>query len=471
MKQANRYLINYRPSWPALLLTVSFLWGFPGWAQSRLPNVVIIYADDLGYGDLSSYGGTIPTPNIDQIGRNGIRFTDFYVSAPVCTPSRYSLLTGSYPQRSVHGLNKALMPVDTNYLDASETTMADYLKAKGYRTALIGKWHLGAKDTTDLPTRHGFDVFSGFKPGCIDYFTHVYGGMGRNWFVNGRAAAETGYATELITRHAGEFIDQVKSDKAPFFLYLPYNAPHFGKTDPGNQPDLTLSLKEGIYEGYQIMNSLQAPAAYVKKFAHITDPYRRVYSAMVANLDDQVGVLLAKLEREKLLDNTMIWFISDNGGYSKTYFGHASNGNLRGEKAQLWEGGIRVPALVSWKGRIKPGQIIRSPVSTVDILPTLGALLGFARQLPANRMDGRDISNVLLRGKPLSRSLFWQFGRQTALRNGDWKLVNGTDLYNLRTDPGETTNLATTQPEQLAALRREYETTRWQIANKEASHR
>ena len=436
---------------------IGLLLAATGRAPTKSPNVVIIYADDLGYGDLSSYGGSIPTPNIDRIGQEGIRFTDFYVSAPVCTPSRYSLLTGSYPQRSVHGLLTALMPADTNYLDPSETTLAQYLKTKGYATALLGKWHLGSRNAGDLPTRHGFDVFSGFKPGCIDYFTHVYGEMGPNWFVNGKPTAETGYSTELITQHAADFIDRVKGGAAPFFLYLPYNAPHFGKTDPGDVRDSTLSLKQDTYEGYRIMNSLQAPPAYIKKFAHVSDPYRRVYAAMVASLDDQVGILLAKLEKEGLLDNTMIWFISDNGGYSKTYFGHADNGGLRGEKATLWEGGIRVPALVRWKGHIRAGQTVGVPVCTTDLVPTLGSIIGFGNQLPAARMDGIDISDVLFRGKTVSRSLFWQYGNQSALRRDDWKLVNGSELYNLRSDRNETTNLASTHPDQVEKLRREYE--------------
>ena len=438
-----------------------FLWlfclAFGAKAQAKLPNVVIIYADDLGYGDLSSYGGDIPTPNIDRIGREGIRFTDFYVSAPVCTPSRFSLLTGSYPQRSQHDLTKALMPLDKNYLDAAEITLAEYLRAKGYRTALFGKWHLGAKDSTDSPMRHGFDTFSGFKPGCIDYFTHVYGSMGANWFVNGKPAAESGYSTELITRHATEFLDEVKASPTPFFLYLPYNAPHFGKTDPDDVRDHTVALNVANYKGYPIMNSLQAPPAYMQKFAHISDPYRRTYAAMVASLDDQVGVVLDKLEKNNLLENTMIWFMSDNGGYSETYYGHASNGGLRGEKATLWEGGIRVPALVMWKGRIRPGQTVDTPICNIDLVPTLAGIAGFKDKLRPGAIDGRDISAVLFKNKKLSRPIFWKYGQQTALRHGDWKLVDGTKLFNLREDQNETNDLAAKHPDLVQKLRNAYE--------------
>ncbi len=446
----------------ATIVLMCFVPLLPALAQGKSgkaasPNIVIIYADDLGYGDLGSYGGDIPTPNIDRIGREGIRFTDFYVSAPVCTPSRFSLLTGRYPQRSRHDLTRALMPLDKNYLDASETTLAEYLKTKGYQTALFGKWHLGVKDETDSPMRHGFDTFTGFKPGCIDYFTHVYGSLGANWFVNGQPAVETGYSTELITHHATKFLENRRDNAAPFFMYLPYNAPHFGKTDPDDVRDHTVALNVTTYEGYPVMNSLQAPPTYMAKFADIQDPYRRTYTAMVASLDDQVGVLLAKLEKENLLANTMIWFISDNGGYSETYFGHASNGGLRGEKATLWEGGIRVPALVMWQGHIKPGQTIGSPVCNVDLLPTLAAVVGFEAQLRPEFVDGQDLSKLLSKGRPLRRSIFWKYGDQSALRHGDWKLVDGRELYDLRKDRNETTDIAGKYPEVVKKLRKEHE--------------
>lgn len=443
------------------LIAIAFLLccgaALPGFSQNKSPNIVIIYADDLGYGDLSSYGGDIPTPHIDRIGQQGIRFTDFYVSAPVCTPSRFSLLTGRYPQRSQHDLTKALMPLDKNYLDPSETTLAEYLKGQGYVTALFGKWHLGAKDENDSPMRHGFDTFTGFKPGCIDYFTHVYGSLGANWFVDGKPAVESGYSTELITRHATKFLDEVKSKSAPFFLYLPYNAPHFGKTDPDDVRDHTVALNVTKYAGYPIMNSLQAPPAYMKKFASIADPYRRTYAAMVASLDDQVGVLLDKLEKDDLLENTMIWFISDNGGYSETYYGHASNGGLRGEKATLWEGGIRVPALVMWQGRIRPGQTVGSPVCNVDILPTLASITGFKDQLRSELVDGLNLSSLLFKNKKFSRSIFWKYGTQTALRHDDWKLVDGRELYNLRDDRNETTDLSASHPRLVRQLKKEFE--------------
>ena len=456
--------------------------------KDSMPNIIIIYADDLGYGDLSSYGGDIPTPNIDRLGEEGIRFTDFYVSAPACTPSRYSLLTGAYPQRSKHGLTSALMPADTNYLDTSEKILPAYLKARGYTTAIIGKWHLGFADSSGMPFLHGFDQFSGFRGGCIDFFDHVYSQLGHDWYVSGKPVQEPGYSTDLITGHAIDFIESVNEKPTPFFLYLPYNAPHYGKTDPGNIPENTVSLKEGMYRGTPVINSLQAPASYLERFNHIDDPYRRAYSAMVSCLDDNIGSLLGKLEEQHLLDNTMIWFISDNGGYSESYYGHADNDGLRGEKGTLWEGGIRVPALLRWEGHVPEGRVEDSPVCNLDILPTLASILGFEDELLEEFTDGVDISPLLLRqpeheGRESAandaeafpegalsgeapqaeastgsvsfveaRTLFWRYRKQTALRKGDWKLVNGEELYNLASDRNESKNLAPEHPEKVREL-------------------
>lgn len=449
---------NYRPSlWVSVancLLLFSLSCQTPS-GQELLPNIVIIYADDLGYGDLSGYGGDIPTPNIDRIGQEGVRFTDFYVSAPVCTPSRYSLLTGSYPQRSVHNLHQVIMPGDTHHFAESEVTLAELLKTQNYRTAITGKWHLGSSDPSYLPMNQGFDHFSGHQAGCIDYFRHVYGGMGNFWYVDGTRTEEEGYSTDLITNHAIDFIEQTSNDAQPFFLYVPYNAPHFGKTDPDSIPEVTLSLREGVYNGYKIMNSLQAPEEYVERFSHVTDPYRRIYSAMVASLDDNVGRLLAQLEDQGLSDNTIVWFISDNGGYAQTYHGHASNGVLRGEKATLWEGGIRVPALVRWPTRIAPGQVVDQPAANVDVLPTLGAIIGFADTLAQLPIDGIDLSPVLLNQETIDRDIFWHYQDERAFRRAHWKL-HDDQLYDLSTDLGEKNNLADHYPDKYRELQQAF---------------
>lgn len=446
----------------SLFFPALFLFGLSGpfalaqTVEKQKPNIIIIYADDLGYGDLSSYGGDISTPNIDRIGQTGIRFTDFYVSAPVCTPSRYSLLTGSYPQRSLHDLDKVIMPGDENHFDEDEVTLAELLKAQGYQTAITGKWHLGSAQPSYLPMHQGFDLFSGHKAGCIDYFHHVYGGIGNFWFVNGKSAKEEGYSTDLITDHAVDFIESTKSGTNPFFLYIPYNAPHFGKTDPDNVPEVTALLFEGEYKNYKIMNSLQAPDEYVKRFAHIEDRYRRLYSAMVASLDDNVGRLWEKLEKENLLANTIIWFVSDNGGYSETYYGHASNGSLRGEKATLWEGGIRVPAMVCWRGSIEPGQVINQPICNIDIVPTTAAIGGFSNSLSKLPIDGIDISPVLFNQAAEERDIFWRYKDETAFRRGNWKLRNFNELYNLSTDINEQNNVADAYPDKLKELQQAF---------------
>ncbi len=418
------------------------------------PNILIIYVDDLGYGDLGCYGGDIPTPSIDRLAGDGVRFTSFYVSAPACTPSRYSLLTGSYPQRSIHGLTNALMPVDTNYLDESEVILAEYLKADGYKTGIFGKWHLGFADQSGSPEMHGFDRFAGFKGGCIDFFTHVYGQMGHDWFVDGEESWEEGYSTDLITDHALKFMKEMEKQPAPFFTYLSYNAPHYGKTDPDTVVEHTVTLSEGVYHGYGIINSLQAPSKYVQRFAHIEDPYRKAYKAMVACLDENIGRVLDYLNQADLMANTMIWFISDNGGYSIRHYGHADNGGLRGEKGTIWEGGIRVPALLQWKGQVPAHHVIEQPICNTDILPTLLSLL----QIPAlpkhhTQVDGLDISDVIFRGRKMERNIYWKYNDQSAFREGHWKLVNQTELYDLGEDPYESVNLAKAYPDVVRRLR------------------
>lgn len=428
-------------------------------AGEQKPNIILIYTDDLGYGDLSSYGGDIPTPNIDRIGTEGIRFTEFYVAAPACTPSRYSLLTGCYPQRSRHGLDQVIMPGDDYHFDDAEVLLPEMLKTQGYITGIVGKWHLGDLHPSYWPTRHGFDVFSGHKGGAVDYFHHEYGPLYDDWFVNGAPSEEEGYTTELITRHGIDFIDQAREKSNPFFLFLSYNAPHYAKTDPTNTCGVTEVLDERIQDSLKVWNTLQAPAEYVKQFSHIKDVYRRVYAAMVANLDDNIGKVLDKLEEDDLIENTMIWFISDNGGYSIEMCRHASNGSLKGEKATLQEGGIRVPAMVRWKGKIQPGQISHQFICNVDIVPTLGAVTGYADTLSNYPIDGIDISKVLFQQDTIAneRDFYWCYSNQTAFRRGDWKLYNYDELYNLKTDISEENNLAAAHPEKLQELIQAFE--------------
>ena len=391
------------------------------------PNILLINADDLGMGDLSSYGGEIPTPNIDSIGEQGMRFTDFYVSSPVCTPSRFSQLTGLVPGRSRHKLMGPLMPTserDTQRgLEAGETTIAEILKKRGYATALVGKWHLGHGDKRFLPTRHGFDYFYGFTPGCMAYFTHRYRGEAC-FYRNEELIEEQGYSTDLFTREAVSFIEHNRDN--PFYLNLAHNAPHYGKA---NAPGAAA-------------NVLQAPQELIERF-HGPDQNRNVYSAMVVSLDNGVGEILKTLERLGLAENTLVIFTSDNGG-SLPYGG--SNGEFRGQKGTLFEGGIRVPCLIRWPQAIpEAGVLCRQVGSHLDFFPTFAALAGVS--IGEFQLDGIDLSETIRnpRTAPTPRTLYWDYGGSQAVRQGNWKYLKDKEgnqyLFDLEDDPYEKTNL------------------------------
>ena len=407
-------------------------------AGGERPNIVLIFSDDQGWGDLSAYGSQIPTPQIDSIARDGIRFTDFYVSAPVCTPSRFSLLTGMLPHRSHDRLDDgALMPTQAQDADRGirpdERTLAEMLKPLGYRTAAIGKWHLGHGDPKFLPTRHGFDQFYGFTPGCVDFFTLRYG-RDRCWYRGEELVDDTGYATDLLTDEAVKFIEEAGDE--PFFLYLPYNAPHYAKSwDEAAQAST---------------NTLQAKPEDRAAMDWIADERRREYAGMVKALDDGVGRVLAALEKEGIAEETWVIFISDNGG--DLDYG-ASNGLLAGDKNTLWEGGIRVPCVMRLPGRIAPGTVSAQPGSALDSVPTVAGLVGAEL---AGMVDGVDLRPALFDGKPVDRELFWDYKGNAAMRRGDWKYlrIKGEErLHNLANDARELQNRAAAEPERLAALK------------------
>ena len=391
-------------------------------AQPR-PNFLVILSDDQGYHDVGCFGSEIPTPNIDAIARNGVKFEQFYAAGPVCTPSRFGLLTGQYPARSQDQLLNALMPPSKKGIHPGETTIAEALKDRGYRTALIGKWHLGGAQPEFLPNRHGFDHFDGFLHGCIDYFDFTYGGM-PSWFRNEKAfTPPKGYTTNYLTDQAISFVRQ--NQRNPFFLYLPYNAPHFGK---------------GAYDQKtgEASNVMQAPEEYIRKFAHIADENRRVYAAMVAVLDDNIGRLMGALRELKLEENTCVVFFSDNGG--ATDFGGV-NTPLRGHKSELFEGGIRTPAAMQWKGRIGPGKVIRQPVGAVDLFPTFCGIAGLPQP---KSVDGRDLQPLLFEGRTFEREMFWRTERAEAYLLGYWKYIRTQEgeefLFDLEHDPSEANN-------------------------------
>lgn len=400
---------------------------------ARRPNILLIYTDDQGHADLGVFGGEIPTPHLDRLARRGVRFTDYYAPAPVCTPSRYGLLTGAYPARSRRGLERVLMPPDRGHLDPSEVTIAARLARAGYRTGLVGKWHLG-KAREHGPTRHGFSSFTGLRGGAIDYVTYRYIDD-PDWFVDDEPAAGEGYATDALTRHAISFIDADRG--RPFFLYLAYTAPHYGKSATPLPPD-TLGPAP---------NTLQAPGVWLERMAHVEDPRRRFYAAMVASLDENIGKLVAHLEARGLMEDTLVFFASDNGGDER--YG-ASNAPLRGQKHQVLEGGIRVPAFMVWPGRIPAGAVSAQVACAIDVPPTLAAITGVALD-GEHPVDGVDLGPALFEGRTFPRELYFKHQASVALRRGKWKLRDGA-LHDLASDPREEVDVGAANAPVLSAL-------------------
>lgn len=394
---------------------------------TRKPNVVLIVADDLGYADLGAQGLSkdVKTPHIDSLATNGARFTDAYVVSPVCSPCRAGLLTGRYPQRFGYEFNPGGVDHPNFGLPLSEITIADVLRRAGYHTGMLGKWHLGNKPPLSPPKR-GFDEFYGFWGGAHAYLDHEkFKGM--NTIRKGDTPfPEKEYLTDAIGREAAAFVDRNHAN--PFFLYVAFNAPH--------QP-------------------MQATEKYLDRFKGVEDRKRRAMLAMLSAMDDAVGQLLAKLREHNLEDNTLIYFISDNGGPTP---GNASlNTPLSGIKADLLEGGIRVPFLVQWKGRIPAGQVIRQPVNALDIFTTSAAAGG--ADLPKDRViDGVNLL-PLLEGKTqdsVHDRLYWRYWPMWAVREGDWKVLGWGDkaeLFNLAEDIGETKDVAAQHPDVLSRLR------------------
>jgi arylsulfatase A-like enzyme len=413
-------------------------------AQTRRPNVVLIVSDDLGYGDIGVYGSRdIPTPNIDRIAREGVRFTDAYVSSPYCSPSRAGLLTGRYPQRFGYEFNPDGSP---EYgLPLSEPTMADRLKAAGYRTVLLGKWHLGSADRLH-PMRRGFGEFYGFLGGDHSYVTVAHTDPGTNLpdpLLDGLTpASSVDYLTETLGDRAVSYVERHASE--PFFMYLAFNAAHV---------------------------PMEAPPKYLARFPSIANPRRRTYAAMVSAMDDAIGRTLTALRDQQLEDKTLVIFLNDNGGPTMptTTVNGSSNAPLRGSKRQTWEGGIRVAFAMSWKGHLEPGRVERRPVIQLDVLPTVLAAAGMTAE---SELDGVDLLPYLAgaaKGAPHD-ALYWRLGGMMAVRKGDWKLVKTRDgplvdsdptalrdlseagLYNLVDDVGETRNRAAEHPDKAREL-------------------
>lgn len=423
-----------RLSAPLLVLAVSCLLvdgslTLASQKPARRPNIVILLADDLGYADVGFHGcKDIPTPHLDALARGGVRCTSGYVSGPYCSPTRAGMLTGRYQNRYGHEFNPAAG--SGQGLPLSEVTLANRLGDLGYATGLIGKWHLGSTAKMH-PTQRGFQEFFGFLGGAHSYLT------GKGIQRGTDNVPEKEYLTDALAREAVAFIDRHK--KEPFFLYLAFNAVH---------------------------TPMEATDKYLKRFPAIEDKMRRTYAAMLSAMDDAIGQVLARLRELGLEEDTLIFFLSDNGG--PTMAGTTINGSrnfpLRGSKRQLLEGGVRVPFVLHWKGKLPAGTTYDHPVIALDILPTSVAAAG--GQVKAEwKLDGVNLLEYL-QGKKTEAphpTLYWRFGPQLALRRGDWKLVQydktGLHLYNLKEDIGETKDLAAQRPELVRELKADWD--RW----------
>jgi len=440
----DRLFVNIQQSIRVAILCILLSGNASHAAGTKQPNILIILADDLGYADTGFNGGKdIPTPAIDSIAKNGVHFTAGYVTAPECAPSRSGLLSGRDQNRFGCGENAAL---DRRGITRGIRLFGDYLRPAGYRTGIVGKWHLGKMEGCH-PLERGFDSFFGFFRGGSNFYPRKNEKSIRDIF-NGREPQEVSeYLTGVFGDEAIRFIESGKGK--PFFLYLAFNAPH---------------------------SPMQAPESYLARFAHIEDPNRKIYSAMVAALDDTIGRVLASLRQQGIEDNTLIVFLSDNGG--TTVYG-GDNTPLRGMKGDTLEGGIRVPFAIQWMGVIPAGQTIDTPVSSLDLLPTAMAAAG--ADIPADAdFDGINLLPLLTgKAKPEPRTLIWGFPHLSeqpvqyvwAVRHGDWKLVKESirndqggftgeykvGLYRLSEDIAENTDLSAKHPEKRRELQSAYD--------------
>ncbi|MHC4478216.1 MAG: sulfatase [Planctomycetota bacterium] len=412
-------------------------------SSKRRPNFVVFMIDDLGYGDLGCYGGSISTPNIDRLAKSGLRFTDFHSNGPMCSPTRAAFMTGCYQSRFGRQFENALggqsgktekgLPLDA-------VTIAEVLKKAGYAAGMFGKWHLGYKPPL-TPVNQGFDEYWGMVTGGGDHHTHIDRSGNKDWWHNDRVEMEKGYTTTLLTDHSVDFIEQHKG--GPFFLYLAHLAIHF----PWQGPDDPPHRVEG--KGY-----------HKDKWGIIPDEknVRPHVEAMIKAVDKSVQRVVETLEKSGLAENTLVVFMSDNGGYihySHRFENISSNGPLRGQKAQVYEGGHRVPCIAYWPGRIDGGRVTDETVMTMDFFPTIAKMAGAS--LPTGqKTDGVDLSKLLLKGFPIEhRTVFWRKGKARAARKGSWKLVahgEDTELYNLIEDIGEKTNQAGAKPQKVKEL-------------------
>ena len=425
------------------------------------PNIVLIFADDLGYGELGCYGQQkIQTPNIDRLAREGARFTNFYTAAPVCAPSRAALMTGLHLGHCPIRDNSEAQPEGQGPLPAEATTLAEDLKSVGYTTACIGKWGLGFVGTTGDPNANGFDLFFGYncqRQAHNYYPTHLWRNSVKVTLEGNdpKTRTEAIYAPDMMLDEARDFI--ARSKDQPFFLAYTSVIPHMAMQPKAED----VARYAGKFE--------ETP--YVSGKGYLPHPTPRAgYAAMITRLDAEVGALRAELEKQGIAQDTLVIFTSDNGpthdvgGVDTEFFDSA--GGLRGRKGSVWEGGIREPCIAWWPGHVAAGRTIDTPSWTVDFRATFDSLAGASAVVT----DGEDLMPLLLRGQePAPRALYWPFpgyGCQEAVREGQWKLVRtamaqrkrawepeeGWKLLDLAADPAETTDVASKHPEIVARL-------------------
>lgn len=420
-------------------------------APARRPNIVLIVTDDHGVGDVACFGNPeVRTPNLDRLAASGIRFTEWYSNAPVCSASRASILTGQYSERTgVFGALPSEPDWNVPGLRAGQAALPGLLHNLGYRTAAVGKWHLGSAPPS-RPLAQGFDEFFGWYSGWLDAYSHRYYQLGSPpgkifhdlWRNETEVFEEPAYMTELLGREAQAFLSRRKRDQ-PFLLYLAFGASHY---------------------------SMMAPRKYLDRFPASMERDRRTHLGMVAAVDDVIGGILDTLKRQGVEQDTIVFFQADNGAsrevrassYGKPYNG-GSNGPRRGYKLGLFDGGMHVPAILRAPGRVASGQVWDRPMMSMDLLPTFLAMADPGGAKPAG-VDGQDIVPVL-RGQAAPReNMFWSFDKERAVRSGDWKLIVNPPqfpgeevldrvwLSNLEADPGERRNLASSEPDRVRRM-------------------
>lgn len=428
------------------------------WAQKNQktddfvkPNVLLIYTDDQGTLDMNIYGAKdLYTPNMDNLARNGVRFTQFYSASPICSPSRASLLTGRYPQRT--GLpNMASSKEGDAGMSADQVTLAEMFQSAGYSTAHIGKWHVGYTRET-MPNQQGFDYSYGFMGGCIDNYSHYFYWDGPNrhdLWRNGMEIWEEGkYFPDRMVEEANQFLERQQKLNKPFFLYFPINVPHY---------------------------PLQPEKKWRDYYKNLPSP-RNKYAAFISTMDEKIGTVLDKLNELGLTKNTLIVFQSDQGHSEeiRTFGGGGYAGPYRGSKFSLFEGGIRVPAIISWPGKLPENEVRDQFAANIDWFPTIAELCRIP--LPNRKIDGKSLVPVILSRKAVSlhHTFFWQNGGgnvpQWAVREGDWKLLHNplqaeasemsSDkmfLVNMKRDSSERVNQAEKYPQMVDSLEKKYQ--------------